>query len=143
MTTFVEPFKTIQDAIISVLDDEGITCYDYHPVDGLMPVPSAYLTPADIAADYERSDQGEIMIGRVDYKLRYYVSLEGDAQVAYQQIASGARSVMAAFASNLLGGEVRSASIERMAIDPVSQQSNGRPMLLLECDITIRPGVYA
>ena len=82
------------------------------------------------------------MIGRVDYKLRYYVSLEGDAQVAYQQIASGARSVMAAFASNLFGGEVRSASIERMAIDPVSQQSNGRPMLLLECDITIRP-VYA
>jgi hypothetical protein len=136
-----EPFETIQDAIIAELADEGITCYNHHPIE-LYPIPSAYLQATDAHPDYERADQGEVKIGRIPYALRYYVSLEGSEEVAHEQAYEGVRKIYRAFAAAGLGGRVRDARIERVSIDPVEYGREGRPMLLVEASVEIRPTSY-
>jgi hypothetical protein len=136
-----EPFKTVQDAIIARLAAQGITCYDHHPIE-LYGVPSAYLSVSDATAGYMRADQGEVLLGSIEYKLRYYASLEQSVQVAHAIIYSGMRSVMAAFNHSTLGGEVADASVERMAVDPVQSGPNNKPMLLLEVDVRVKPKQY-
>lgn len=139
--TFVEPFETIQQAILTKLAAEGVTAYDHLPIE-LYPIPSAYLMAADIVPDYARSDQGEVAIGRVDYTLRYFVPFDGDPLVAHRLVLEGARKVMRAVSSATLGMEVQGASVDRMSIDPVQDATNDRPMLLLEVVLQVRPGHY-
>ena len=140
--TFVEPFETIQQAILAELSDEGITAYDHFPIE-LYPIPSAYLMASDILPDYARSDQGEVAIGRVDYSLRYFVPFDGDPLVAHRLVLEGARKVFRAVASATLANRVQGVSVDRVSIDPVQNASNDRPMLLLEVVLQVRPGHYA
>jgi hypothetical protein len=137
-----EPFETIQDAIISRLSAESITCYNHAPLE-LYAVPSAYLQATDAIADYERADQGEVKIGRVNYVLRYYVSLEQDPMVAHEQAYEGIRKLYRAFAGATLSGTVKDARIERTSIDPVEFGRDARPMLMVEADLVIRPASYS
>jgi hypothetical protein len=137
-----EPFDTIQDAIVSKLLTEGITCYNHAPLE-LYGVPSAYLQATDATADYERADQGEVKIGAVSYTLRYYVSLEQDPLVAHEQAYSGVRSLFRAFAGATLGGVVKDARIMRTSIDPVEFGRDARPMLMVEADLSIKPASYS
>jgi hypothetical protein len=140
-TIMPEPFKTVQDAIISKLETEGITCYDHFPIE-LYGVPSAYLQAQDVMPDYQRADQGEVKIGSINFALRYFVSLEGDIRVAHVQAYEGIRKVYRAFSGATLGGVVRDAMIERVSIDPVELGASRRPMLLVETIVNIRPSSY-
>ncbi len=136
-----EPFAAVQAAIISRLLAEGITCYDHHPIE-LCGVPSAYLSVTDAMPGYLRADQGELKLGQLDYKLRFYASLEQSVQVAHAIVYDAMRSVCAVFSSGTLGGVVKEASIERMSVDPVQSGPNNRPMLLLEVDVRVKPTQY-
>lgn len=139
--TMPEPFATIQSAIAAKLLVEGITCYDHLPLE-LYGVPSAYLSVTDAVPDYGRADQGELTIGQVPYSLKYFVSLEGDERVATMQAYSGVRAIYRAFTGATLGGLVRDARIERVAVDMVEFGTNRRPMLLVEATLQIRPRQY-
>jgi hypothetical protein len=137
-----EPFATIHAAVAAKLLTEGITCHDHLPLE-LYGSPSAYLTATDAQAGSYRSDQGELLIGLIPYSLKYFVSLEGDPQVAWAQAYSGARAMYRAFAAASLGGAVRDARIDRVSFDPVEMGSNRRPMLLVEASVLIKPTQYA
>jgi hypothetical protein len=141
-TTMPEPFKTIQEAIVAALLAESITCYDHLPLE-LYGVPSAYLSATDTVADYMRSDQGEVKIGRVPYSLKYFVSLEGDERVATVQAYSGLRAIHRALAEATLDGSVRDVRIERTSVDMVEFGKQQRPMLLVEATLDVRPTSYA
>lgn len=136
-----EPFDTIHTAIISRLLSEGITCYDHHPIE-LYGVPSAYLSVTDATPGYLRADQGELKLGQIEYKLRFYASLEQSVQVAHAIVYDAMRSVCAVFSSGTLGGVVKAAEITRMSVDPVQSGPNNRPMLLLEVDVSVKPTQY-
>lgn len=140
--TMPEPFATIHDAITDKLATEGITCYDHLPLE-LYGVPSAYLSAQDVTAAEYRADQGELLIGYASYSLKYFVSLEQDARIAWNQAYDGVRSVYRAFAGASLGGRVRDARVERVSIDPVEMGSNRRPMLLVEATVLIKPAQYS
>lgn len=136
------PFSAIQAALKTKMQAQGLTVYDYHPVGHLPKVPAVYLQATDVTADYMRADQGEVRIGQVNYKARYYVRLDKDARLAHEDAYLGLKRMMAALLDASLGGVVRDARFERMSIDPVQMESDQRPMLLVEADLVIIPAQY-
>lgn len=140
--TMPAPFSTIQSALKTKLQAQGLSVYEYHPVGSLPKVPAVYLQATDVAANYMRSDQGDLKIGEVNYKARYYVRLDKNARLAHEDAYIGVRRMMAALADTTLGGKVRDVRLERMSIDPVQMESDQRPMLLVEVDLVIKPGQY-
>lgn len=136
------PFSTIQTALKTKMQAQGLTVYEYHPVGSLPKVPAVYLQATDVAADYMRADQGEVRIGEISYKARFYVRLDKDARLSHEDAYLGVKRMMAALRDASLGGAVRDARLERISIDPVQMESDQRPMLLVEADLTIRPAQY-
>lgn len=136
------PFSTIQTALKSKLQAQGLTVYEYHPVGSLPKVPAVYLQATDATADYMRADQGEVRIGEIAYKARYYVRLDKDARLAHEDAYFGVRRIMAALGDASLGGVVRDVRLERVSIDPVQMESDQRPMLLVEADLVVKPAQY-
>lgn len=137
-----EPFKTVQDAIIAKLADDGITCHDHRPVE-LYGVPSAYLVAADVGADYMRAAQGEVGIGSVTYRLQYFVDFAESEQVATAVALGGVRKIFAALAAGTLGGKVRACEITDCRIDPIEWGAGRRPMLMVDVGVMVRPAQYA
>lgn len=136
------PFSTIQAALKTKLQAQGLTVYEYHPMASLPKVPAAYLQVTDATADYMRADQGELKLGEVLYKIRYYVRLDKDARLAHEDAYLGIKRIAAALTDATLGGEVRDARLDRISLDPVQMESDQRPMLLVECDLSIKPAQY-
>ena len=142
MTDFVEPFESIHDALKTRFTAEGVTAFDYHPV-ALRDPNGVYMQVADVLADVSRADQGELEIGQVQYKLRYYARLDKDPREAHRDAYAFLHKAYAVFADASLGGAVRDARLDRASIDPVQLNMSDRPMLMVELDATIRPRHYA
>lgn len=136
------PFSTVQNALKTKLEAQGLAVYLYHPVASLPKVPAVYLQATDVVADYMRADQGEIKIGEINYKARYYVRLDKDALLAHEDAYLGVKRIMAALGDASLGGKVRDIRLERVTLDPVQMESDQRPMLLVEADLVVRPAQY-
>lgn len=136
------PFSTIQTALKTKMQAQGLSVYEYHPVASLPKVPAVYLQATDVVADYMRADQGEVRIGEISYKARFYVRLDKDARLAHEDAYLGLKRIMAALRDASLGGAVRDARLERISIDPVQMESDQRPMLLVEADLVVRPAQY-
>lgn len=136
------PFSTIQTALRAKLEAQGLAVYEYHPVGSLPKVPAVYLAATDVTADYMRADQGEVKIGEVAYKARYYVRLDKDARLSHEDAYLGVKRIMAALGDASLGGVVRDTRLERVTIDPVQMESDQRPMLLVEADLVVKPIAY-
>lgn len=136
------PFSTIQTALKTKMQAQGLSVYEYHPVASLPKVPAVYLQATDVVADYMRADQGEVRIGEISYKARFYVRLDKDARLAHEDAYLGLKRIMAALGDASLGGAVRDARLERISIDPVQMESDQRPMLLVEADLVVRPAQY-
>lgn len=137
------PFGTIQSALRTKMEAQGLAVYEYHPVGSLPKVPAVYLQATDVTADYMRADQGEAAIGEINYKARYYVRLDKDARLAHEDAYLGVRRIMASLADASLGGLVRDARFERISIDMVQMESDQRPMLLVEADVIVKPAQYS
>ena len=137
------PFSTIQSALKTKMQAQGLTVYEYHPVGNLPKVPAVYLQATDVTADYMRANQGEVRIGEISYKARYYVRLDKDAKLSHEDAYLGVRRIMASLLDASLGGKVRDVRLERISIDPVQMESDQRPMLLVEADLVVKPAQYA
>lgn len=136
------PFSTIQSALKTKMQAQSLSVFEYHPVGNLPKVPAIYLQAVDAVPDYFQVDQGELQIGEIDYKIRYYVRLDKDARLAHEDAYLGMKRVFASFTDATLGGKVRDARITRSSIDMVQLDNDQRPLLLVEIDATIKPGRY-
>lgn len=137
------PFSTIQTALKTKLVAQGLSVYEYHPAGHLPKVPAVYMQASDAIPDYMRVDQGEVKLGEISYKLYYYTRLDKDARLAHEDAYLGVKRIVAALSDASLGLKVRDARIERVSIDMVQMESDQRPMLLVEADLTIKPAQYA
>lgn len=137
------PFSTIQTALKTKMQAQGLSVYEYHPVGSLPKVPAVYLQATDASADYMRADQGDVRLGEISYKARYYVRLDKDARLAHEDAYLGVKRIVASLSDASLGGAVRDARIVRVSIDPVQMESDQRPMLMVEADLVVKPAQYS
>jgi hypothetical protein len=143
MSTMPEPFKTVQDAIIDSLEDQGIGGVDYMPVT-LSKVPGSYLSVTDVeVVNAGHADQGELRVGMIRYELNYYVRFDGEPRIATVNALTGVDSIIAACESATLGGRVRDCKIDRISVDPVQMANDQRKMLLVQATLLVRPAPYA
>lgn len=136
------PFSTIQLALRTKLEAQGLSVYEYHPAGHLPKVPAVYMQATDAVPDYMRADQGEVKLGEIAYKLYYYTRLDKDARLSHEDAYLGVRRIMKALGDATLGGVVRDTRLERMSIDMVQMESDQRPMLMVEVDLVAKPGAY-
>lgn len=133
-------WTTIDDAVIACIATAGFTCYPYEGPT-LSQVPCVTFVPEDVDQGYLGNDQG-FGIGKVGFKLRFYVSMEKDARLAWMQMKQGVAQIVAALgADRHLGGAVRSFELGQGRISPVRTLDGGRRELMCEwpLDVTPRP----
>lgn len=131
-------WTTIDDAVIAALATADVTCYD-HEGPALSKVPCATFVPEEPQTGYLNNDQG-YGIGRVGYKLRYYVSLEKDARLAWLQMKAGIAAIVAAIGNARdLDGAVRSIELGNGRISPVRTIEGGRRELMCEWPVDVTP----
>ena len=140
---FAEPFSRIQSALIDVLGDAGIDCYDYPPVE-LRKADAAYLSVTDVYATRGgRHDQGDARIGSVRYEISHFVRLDGDPRKAYARAYADADKIMQALSSATLGGRVADCRLDdRIGIDPVNVGREQRPAIMVQAVVIVSPGAY-
>lgn len=131
-------WTTIDDAVIAALAAAGITCYD-HEGPALSKVPCATFVPESPEVGYLNADQG-YGIGKIGYKLRFYVSLEKDARLAWRHMKEGIAAIVAALGSARdLGGAVRSVELGTGRVSPVRTIEGGRRELMCEWPVDVIP----
>lgn len=136
------PFSTIQTALRAKLEAQGLSVYEYHPAGHLPKVPAVYMQATDATPDYMRADQGEVKLGEIAYKIYYYTRMDKDARLAHEDAYLGIKRIVAALSDASLGLKVRDARLERVSLDMVQMDSDQRPMLMVEADLTIKPAQY-
>jgi hypothetical protein len=139
MTT-IEPFDTIETAIIEAFDAEGLAVYPYeaetiakHPAGTLVP---ELVTPNDT---YQGPDQG-FSIGACEYVLRIYHRADKNAALAWRDARANLRLAFDVLgADRSLGGAVRSVDIVSTSFQPVIAQADGRAELMVEVRLLVMP----
>lgn len=128
----------IDTAVKAALAAQQITCYEYEGP-ALSKVPCATFVPDDPEIGYMGSDQ-RFGLGSIGYKLRYYVSLEKDAKLAWTQMKDGITAIITALGNDRdLGGAVRDLDLRAGRIAPVRTLEGGRRELMCEFDVTVKP----
>lgn len=134
-------WDTIDDAIVAALATQDITCYPYEGP-SLSKVPCATFVPDEPEFDvpgYMAPDQA-FGVGKSQYKLRYYVSLEKDGRLAWRDMKAGITKIGKALGTDRdLGGAVRDLAITRARISPVRTIEGSRRELMCEMDVEIKP----
>lgn len=105
---------------------------------GLTRLPLATMVPAELS-EIEMTDQAA-RIGRVEYTLRYYVSLGKNAKDAWDDLKEGITKCVDAVGRAANGGTVRAAWVEDASVGAIMNQQN-KPELVCEMRVMVVPGV--
>lgn len=129
-------FSDIDDAFVTQFAAQGVTLYPYESP-ALRKVPCATLVPETLESAETHQRLG---YGSIEYKLRYYVALQKDSRLAFDDLKDGAVVVMNALGDPTLGGAIAGMSWRQARAVPIVEPGErGRRLLMWEYDVVVRP----
>lgn len=137
-----EPFDTIEAAIETVVEAEGLTLLRYEG-DAVPKLPIATLVPDSVEPQARGYDQ-EFVVGSVTYTLRIYNRMSKDPRLAWDDAKAQVRNIFDALgADRSLSGAVSSVDIERTTFEPVVAVVDGQRELMVEIQLSVVPRYVA
>jgi hypothetical protein len=135
-----EPFDTIESAIKTLLEAEGLPVYPYE-AQSIPQHPAATITPTVVIPSdvYQGPDQG-FAIGQIDYTLRIYHRADKNAALAWDAAKASAVTVFDTLGEDRsMGGAVRSIDVTSTTFQAVITRVDGREELMVEISLLVVP----
>jgi hypothetical protein len=143
MTAYVEPFKSVHDALITRLEAQDLDVYDYHPLSRLPLVPAVYMQVENLEISHMRADQGELELGTLGLNLYYYTRLNKNSREAHASLYAGIVQIVAACNDASLSNEVASIDLTDISVDPVQVDGEKSALLLATFRTQVKPAHYS
>lgn len=137
-----EPFDTIETAINTLVEAEGLTLLRYEG-DSVPKLPVATLVPVNVMPVQRGHDQA-FVVGQVEYTLRIYNRMSKDPRLAWEDAKVQLRAIYDALgADRSLGGAVAGIEIDNTRFEPVVAVADGQRELMVEIALTVTPRYVA